>query len=241
MSGTDLFKPESYRDIATLNGQAPVLFRQYGGYQGDWLLFSRDEENYYLWKDSYGSCSGCDNLQSIFDYNDAPSNKSIREFLDQYNTFAEIPKQTAVNLVKAGTFEKVFPKNLRGEYSDIDGLAMDEWIEECVFAVKVYEDLDITTEEILGTKNQELRREAIERTGIESFFEGVKAIELDVDERGDKLMSWPGESEVMKYLWLKDGSTDREYVLRVPPETAGVTEGKAWSFDVEVYAPIIET
>ena len=49
--------------------------------------------------------------------------------------------------------------------------------------------------------------------------------------------------EDIKLLSLKDSSTDRKYLLRVPPEINTYKEGVAWTFGLNAddYKPVIET
>ena len=49
--------------------------------------------------------------------------------------------------------------------------------------------------------------------------------------------------QTARYVQVKDGSTSRQYFLRVPPTIQTAAEAVAWSFDmpVEAYSPARET
>lgn len=227
---TDFPIVNDYDDVARLRGQRPLLYQQFGSYQGEWLCFAVDADNYYLYKDWFGSCSGCDALQTA--HFDTP--EKVQEFIDGYPTFAEIPRATARNLALAGTLGQIFPANVRtGE------IPYDEVIQEAAMLIQLEEGLPITNGQILFTRNQETRRRGIEQRGIAQFMTEVNAQTIH-EEGVDRLMRFDDGST---YLWLQDGSTDREYVLRVPPEMQRVREAKAWTFNVseKEYAPLIET
>lgn len=228
--------PSSYRDVATLRGHVPLLYQEFGSYQGDWLMFARDPNQYLVYRGSYGSCSGCDDLQSEFSYEEDVPQKKVDEWVEKYPPFVEIPRATARNLAKAGKVGQVFPANFRKDYDDIP---YSEVIEEATLLIKLEEGLSITVEETLATRNQETRRRIIERDGIAQFLETVGATILHTDGV-DKLIRF-GDGDT--YLWLQDSSTDREYILRVPSDMERVRQAKAWSFNVTEaeYAPLIET
>lgn len=227
---TDFPIVNDYDDVARLRGQRPLLYQSFGSYQGEWLCFAVDADNYYVYKDYFGSCSGCDALQDA--HFDTP--EKVQEFVDGYPAFAEIPRATARNLALAGTLGQTFPANVRtGE------VPYDEVVQEATLLIKLEEGLPITVEETLATRNQETRRRVIERDGIADFMGKVNATITHADGE-DKLVRFGDGST---YLWLQDASTDREYVLRVPPEMQRVREAKAWTFNVpeQEYAPLIET
>lgn len=226
--------PESYRDIASLRGQIPLLYQSFGDYQGEWVLFARDKKQYLIYRGSFGSCSGCDDLQNEF-YGEETTQSRVDDWVAKYPPFVEIPRTTACNLAKGGTVSQVFPANVR----DSGEIPYDEVIAEATLLIKLEEGLSITVEETLGTRNQETRRRIIERDGIAAFLANVNAIITHVDGE-DKLVRF-GDGET--YLWLQDASTDREYILRVPADMERVKQAKAWSFNVKEneYAPLIET
>src|SRR3990172_4705638 len=93
----------SYTMVAEARGQRVLWFRMFGSYQGEWLLLSRDEDLYYLWRDSYGSCSGCDALQGHFDYSGddlTPESPKVQEFIANYSPFLEMRPEAALGIAE---------------------------------------------------------------------------------------------------------------------------------------------
>lgn len=218
-----------YDDIARVQGHAVLLFERIGSYQGTWIMLSKFEGSYYLWQDWYGSCSGCDALEA----HTPDGDEEILAFLADYKPFAIVLEDVArVACVESDSWHSLMPANTRD-----DGESQFEV--EARLIVKLDLDIPLSQEEILGTRNQETRRHGIEQFGIAAFLKTQGAEMLDEDERHDKLMRFEDGS---LYLWLQDGSTDREYILRVPPDTVSVLNGKAWGFQLkpEEYRPLIE-
>lgn len=77
---------ENYGEVlALVNNLELVKFEEDGGYQGEYIAILKDNEKLYYFIGSYGSCSGCDWLQDISDYNMDSDNKYIipyKEALD---------------------------------------------------------------------------------------------------------------------------------------------------------------
>jgi hypothetical protein len=130
-----------------------------------------------------------------------------------------------------------------------DGWGIYSW-----HGVRVPEDLiihpeNITHQEILQEKNQELKRIKLERYGLTRWLDDVGAKEVAVDDRGtlvetNAMSSWTDEDEELaKFVVVKDSSTDRMYALRVPPDTKTPTEGIASTFGLteDEYCPTQET
>ena len=240
MEGLLLEEPRSYADVARLRGQQVLFYEQFGSWQGEWFLLAYDGEQYLLYEGWYGSCSGCDDIEanwSSCSNEDEPVDETkLREWLGSYRAFAEIPAQTARNLATAGTFESVLPRNVR----EMNPGAVAR---ECEVLIKLEENLPLVVTDALNSGNQEIRRRVIEEIGIETFMQEVSATTLDVDG-ADRLMAFGApHTDEQVYLCLKDASTPREYVLRVPPDMERVRQAKAWSFGIaeHEYAPEIET
>lgn len=235
MSSIDVTrKPESYADVAALRGERVLLFQQFGDYQGEWVLFSLAGNEYKIWRGYYGSCSGCDDLQArnFTDFDDkVVDEKEVREFVEGYGPFCEIPRETARRLAETGTFSTVFPANYRESYSDIN---VEELVAEIEVQVKIQENLEVTFADAERAMSQETRRRVLERLDVPALID-----ETIATEGPDQLVKIKGET----YLYLKDGSSERRYLLRVPDEMQRVRQAKAWSFfmDEDEYAPIIET
>lgn len=229
-------KVEQVRDystaIAYANKQEIVYYETFGSYQGEWLLMTKDEKNYYIYKDSYGSCSGCDAYE-----NDSPSgDKAVREFAKNYIPFAIVPWGTMKNLVIEGTLEKIFPKNIRDH--GFGGVTVERAVVDISTQVKIDSALPIKADDVLKTRNQETKQRALRAMGYEEFVAEAKPTKLDED----------GENSLLKiddivFVYVKDSSTPRRYLLRVPPQMKTVKEAVAWTFDrnAKEYNPIIET
>jgi hypothetical protein len=106
----------------------------------------------------------------------------------------------------------------------------------------------ITAQEVLETSNTELRRVMLERMTHEKFLLEVNAEVLDQDrDTGGvrKLLRVKLEDdEALVAIWVICPSTDRNYVLRVPPSMKTCRQAAAWiaGFDnPNDYAPIKET
>jgi hypothetical protein len=106
----------------------------------------------------------------------------------------------------------------------------------------------ISAQEVLATPNTELRRVMLERMSHEKFLLEVNAQVLDQDtDTGGvrKLLKVNLEDdEPLVAIWVICPSTDRNYVLRVPPNMTTCRQAAAWiaGFDnPDDYAPIKET
>jgi hypothetical protein len=106
----------------------------------------------------------------------------------------------------------------------------------------------ISAQEVLETRNTELRRVMLERMTHEKFLLEVNAEVLDQDrDTGGvrKLLRVNLEDdEALVAIWVICPSTDRNYVLRVPPTMKTCRQAAAWiaGFDnTDDYAPIKET
>ena len=227
MSTTEVLL-QSYADIAVIQGYRRLLYQRFGDYQGEWMLFAvgGPDDEYAIYRDWYGSCSGCDALEQHGV--GLTSREEAERFASKYSPFALVPRETMRNLVLAETLPSIFPANFREEGADAFAF-------ECSLIARLEEEMPLDAEMALASRNQETRRQIMERIGIEEFVTAL----LHADG-SDKLVTC---SDGGHYLWLKDASTPREYLLRVPPDTKTVVEGKAWSFGItpDEYAPIRET
>lgn len=111
-----------------------------------------------------------------------------------------------------------------------------------------FEPEKITSKQVLAEKNAELRRVMIERMGYLKFSEevGAKEIDQDTDAGGKRqlLIIELNEDEPLVGLACRCPSTNRQYFLRVPPETKTCHQAAAWIAgfdDPELYQPMIET
>lgn len=226
-----IFEGSGYSIIAWANGQTLVLYQEFGSYQGEWLMLAKDGRQYAVYKGSYGSCSGCDDYQAV----EPRTLSQAKEFAKGYPSFIEIPTSTMRNMVEARTLAKVFPANVRDTYSDI---SYDDFIGDAQIAVKVAEDIAVTASDILACKNQEIKQTALKRFGYESF---VREAAMDtIHQDGENSLLRTGD---IVFAYVKDSSTPRRYLLRVPPNMRTVHDAIAWTFGMKPseYQPLVET
>lgn len=237
MSATDTFTGRRYEIVAWARGQLALLYHEFGSYSGQWLLLARDPSHYFLYKDWYGSCSGCDSFEAEFD--DTPTWEKAAAFADGYRPFIEVPVSTMRNVAINGTLLSLMPGNIR---EDIDGEGDDyslaDFAADATGIVFLEEGLPITVDRILVTKNQEVKQRLIKAYGYEAFVRDSGA--QVIDTRGKDRLVAVGD---VVFLDVKDASTPRRYLLRVPPDMKRVRQAVAWTFDVPEnnYNPLVET
>jgi hypothetical protein len=218
----------SYTMVAEARGQCVLWYRQFGAYDGEWLLMSRDDNLFYLYRGSYGSCSGCDALQSEFSYDRdlTPDMPRVQNFIADYPPFLEMKIEAAQRVVeREGNLLAVLPRNRREWY---DREFDHETVGRQLALIVKAEAGTISASEILELDNQELRRTTLENFGVERFFEEVLG-EIDRDGE-DLLIRIEHSPEPFVFLYLKDSSSDRRYLLRVAPDHKTVLAARAASF-----------
>lgn len=101
----------------------------------------------------------------------------------------------------------------------------------------------LTGERILTEPNVEVRRAVIEALGYERFTALVKPKIIDEDIFGKLLRIELEDDEPLVAIHVTCPSTNRSYLLRVPPEMRSAQVAVAWTFDVPVeeYQPKKET
>jgi hypothetical protein len=90
----------------------------------------------------------------------------------------------------------------------------------------------LTARQALGEENAELRRVMLERIGAERFVAEVQPQELDADTdaggtRRLLRVAMP-QDEPLVALQVRDPSTGRQYMLRVPPQITTCRRAAAW-------------
>ena len=107
---------------------------------------------------------------------------------------------------------------------------------------------EITGDEVLDEDNAERRRVLLDRMGFERFFEQVDAelLDQDADPGGIRrlLKVTMANDEDLVCVSVRCPSTEREYLLRVPPATTTCRAAVAWTAgfdDPDDYRPRIET
>lgn len=268
-AGLDLAEPipseaRGYTLTNWVRGERVLIHERFGSYQGEWMTLALNPHagEYRIYKDYYGSCSGCDawegsDLESLTDagWNDdkkpnpnaVRGNPAVLGWALDYPPFIEIPRATAAAIAANGPerFAEVMPANMRGDFSEIDLVGFSR---DAVAEIKLEENLPIAIGDVFGTPNAELRRRLMERYGVERVVTDAQFETLDADGE-DLLVRAPAGltvgigTETPVYLYVKDSSTPRRYLLRVPPDMERVREAKAWSFglDEHEYAPSVET
>jgi len=233
-----------YPIIAWANGQDLVLFQQFGSYQGEWLMLSHDAEQYFFYKGWYGSCTGCDDFHAEFD-SGSITLRAAKKFAKKYKTFIEVPKATMRNLILKGTLKSIMPANIKdyNDNLDIDSgervdSALDSFTSDAVIAVKLIEDIEVTSADIVACKNQEIKQNALKRFGYERFVAEVDFKTIHVSGENSLL-----RKDDVVFVYVKDSSTSRRYLLRVPPNMQTVEQAIAWTFGMQVgeYKPLVET
>ena len=93
-----------------------------------------------------------------------------------------------------------------------------------------FEPETINSQEILGTVNVELRRVLMERMSYEAFMANAQAqiLDTDADPGGERqLLRVPiANDEPLVCLSVSCPSTDRQYMLRVPPDPSHLPPGR---------------
>lgn len=109
--------------ISFVTGKPLITYREFGSYQGEYLVALDDGENIEIWKGYYGSCSGCDWLEDKrYSGTDEVSEADAREYLKEEHPFATIKKITLQN-INADTFEKMLPANIRTQVNEFEPAA----------------------------------------------------------------------------------------------------------------------
>lgn len=106
----------------------------------------------------------------------------------------------------------------------------------------------LTARQALSEENAEVRRVMLERIGPERFVAEARPLVLDADtDRGGERrllrVEIPGD-EPLVALQVRDPSTGRQYMLRVPPDMTRCRHAAAWiaGFDnPDDYQPVLET
>ena len=103
----------------------------------------------------------------------------------------------------------------------------------------------LTRDDFLNERDVEVRRAIQERMG-DRFVSELGGVVLDSGPRGtlyEVRLPAADPERVARYVQVQDVSTERRYVLRVPPSIQTATEAVAWSFalSAEEYAPKQET
>ncbi len=106
----------------------------------------------------------------------------------------------------------------------------------------------LSAEDVLAEPNTEVRRIMVERMGVERFVADAKPAVLDKDQDPGgprRLLKIDlADDEPMVLLAVSCPSTERDYLLRVPPSIKSCHQAAAWIAgfdDPDDYNPLIET
>lgn len=237
MSEIETFDGDGYEIIAWANSQKTIFYERYGSYQGEWILVSKDTENYFIYEGSYGSCPGCDHYQAFFDYG-KPTLEKAKEFAADYKPFLIVPIDIMINVCEAGKLKEIMPGNMRG-YMEND---YEKSIPDIMVLVKLEENQFLNVQDVLSVRNMEVQQRALKAVGYERFRAEADMTVIDVDG-DDQLVAINAAGGNIVFAYVKDSSTPRRYLLRVPPDMQRVKQAIAWTFNLreDQYRPLIET
>jgi hypothetical protein len=144
----------------------------------------------------------------------------------------------------------VLNRNANGELHCTDGPAIsfsDGWsvwaINRIIVTKQIVEAPEtLTIKQIVDESNAEIKRLMLERYGMENFIRNSGAQKLDQSDYGILWKTDVGEDEPLVMVEVVCPSTDRVYMLRVPPTTERARDAVAWTFDLppEQYSPEVQ-
>jgi hypothetical protein len=181
---------------------------------------------------------GCVNLEHLPDWL-----KELAE-LDLRNCpkICELPSHLRVSawVDVAGTAVKSLPKSMSGVGLRWRGVTVNEKV--------VFRPETISASEVLTERNAEVRRVMLERIGFERFLKlaDAKVLHQDTDHGGERRLlkvEIPNDEALVCVSFLCP-STNRQYVVRVPPTMTSCHAAVAWmaGFDnPDDYHPVVET
>lgn len=253
----DLFRGNGYPIIAWFHRHELLYFREFGSYQGDWLMvtYNHAASEYVLWEGGYGSCSGCDAWEATFGYRfEGPmvrANAEVIKFVADYKPFLEIPAETMRNVVVSNNLRTLLPKNAFRDWQN-EPNEIGDACDVVTLICKLNEGINVTPEDIYNCDNAEIRRRATERYGEEKWLTDMSAQVVHRDECGTLY-----QIRDRRYVLVQDASTPRRFLLRVPMEDTRLrTRGQrstqqldtaraavAWTFNMtaEEYEPAVQT
>jgi hypothetical protein len=239
-----------YDVAAVARGHEVIFMDRAGSYQGDYVFVSRNKTHYFVWSGGYGSCSGCDGYEAS-GLHSGMTRKQVAKFASEDKPFIEIPVATMLELCRNETLSQVFPANTKRDTygSEID---IKQLVTDVTVRVRCENEMEISLADIFRVRNQEIKTVALRAFGYEKFIIESKAVTVDRDGENSLLRAIsplrqvadrdPGEHEVW-FVFVKDSTGDKRYLLRVPPRMGSVKEAIAWTFGMQAgqYAPVKET
>ncbi len=142
----------------------------------------------------------------------------------------------------------------RGRLHSANGpaiLCRDSWPVYAWHGVRVNQQIieapnTLTSEQVLGENNAEVRRVMVERMGLDRFLVQAKAKVLDTDQGGKRILhriDWKDDEPIVA-VQVQCPTTGQTYFLRVPPQIDRCDKAVAWTFGFEQvrdYQPVVET
>lgn len=107
---------------------------------------------------------------------------------------------------------------------------------------RVLQGADVSTQDIIGLPNAEIRRAVVEVVGYEKIVDGAEVLDESLID-GTLLRVPLEDDEDLVLVHVQDPSTDRQYFLRVPPNMKTAKQARAWTFgfDAKDFEPLVET
>ena len=157
-------------------------------------------------------------------------------------SLAELPEGLVVNswVDVGGSALSQLPASMAGAHIHWRGVPIDERI--------AFRPEAISGSELLAERNAERRRVMLERVGFERFLAEVEAETLheDSDPGGPRRLLrvvMEGDEDLV-IVAVRCPSTDRQFLLRVPPDMKSCHQAVAWTAgfdDPADYDPVLET
>lgn len=241
--------------MAVLRGQEVLFYRNYGNNQGNWVLIAKDENRVFIYRGNYGDCAYCDDFGEILTqqreawrmtrgekvvYSDdgfyeysgngvmriREDHPQLRRLLEMYPPYKETTFGEIIELGRENRLEEIIPiKDQPYHLRD----NVEQVLRQLLLQAKIYTGQDLELLDYLEIDNTERRRELLEEYGMKKFIEDIKPEILD-EQGGDYLMRIKKKPVDFVFLFLKDASTDRQYLERVPPHMTKVSEARAWQW-----------
>ena len=137
--------------LAKVFNRELVIYKSFGSYQGDFIAITRDSNKYYIYKGCYGSCSGCDSLESFISNNCNYDSSSftldlMKTFVgeEDYTPFIEVDKEVFERLLNERDLKSILPANTRlnfdnDDYEDMTDAEVMKEIEDEILTLDVGE------------------------------------------------------------------------------------------------------
>jgi hypothetical protein len=233
-----------YALVGILRGHEVVFYSDYGQWQGEWLMVTRrpTDWTYFIWKGYFGSCEGCDDMESRMSNIENATVNDVWNFVKDYMPFMEIPAHRMKHAAQNFLLFQWMPHHLRTANSDIE---LQAAVDDIIGWVMLNEGCEPTFDHVIQVRNAELKRRLLELYTPEKMMEQPHSLVDDDTENDRKLVTFKERegSPELTYVYVKDASTPRRYLLRVPPQMRSCAEAVAWTFrmDIREFQPSKET